>query len=684
MVTIDGQVARTRVDQVFKSNYGQNMEATYLFPIPEGAAIKEFSLWVGGEKVSANLLDASEARRMYQAIVRHRQDPALLEYVGRGLFQARVFPVPAHGESRIEIEYTELLSQRFSTVRYSYPLNTERFSSRPIDSVLISVGIQSSSPILNVYSPSHDISVSRPDDHAAEVHYEESHTRPDTDLALYYTISEDDIGLGLLTYSPTGRDGYFLLLASPRPEVQDEEIAAKDVVFVFDRTGSMNGKKIAQARDALIFCLRNLNADDRFNVIPFNERPAPLFNGLVPASTGNIDQALASVAALSARGGTNIDEALVSALHMLKSEERPSYVIFLTDGLPTVGTSDIEQILADARRAAARQARIFSFGVGYDVNTTLLDKLALQHKGSTEYVRPQEDIEVKVSNLFSMVSYPILADLRLDFQGMQPYEVFPGELPDLFKGSQITVVGRFRGEGEARITLSGRTGDSTHKFQLVQSLDSHGDLEEFVPLIWAQRKIGFLLEEIRLHGRKQELVDEIVKLSKEYGIITEYTSFLVERPEIIATRDFEVLGREEFQARAGRAMVAETGSWGVNQSVNIQSSKKAAMAPTSAQTYLDANGDKVTISGVRNVQNRAFFQQDRKWIENHYIDGQVILTIKAWSEAQFQLLQRDPSLGKIMALGEEVLFLVNGQAVQIGPSGQKELTTAELDQLFGS
>jgi Ca-activated chloride channel family protein len=680
-VTIDGQVARTRIDQVFKSEYNREMEATYIFPIPEGAAINEFSMWIGDKKVEGQVLDADDARRIYEDIVRHRSDPSLLEYVGRGLFKARVFPIPPRGETRIEMEYAELLPRRHDTIRYVYPLDTERFSSKPIESVRLSLDIQSPAAIHNVYSPSHNVSVRRPDDHTATISYEEDYTLPDTDLALYYTVSEDDVGLGLMTFAPGGEDGYFILLASPQAEIQQEEVEAKDVIFVFDRTGSMSGEKMAQAREALKFCLGTLNTGDRFNVIPFNEKPDPLFARLAAASRSNVEGALDLANSLDAMGGTNIDEALTTALPMLERSRRPSYILFLTDGLPTVGVTDIDRILRDAKDAAPENARIFVFGVGYDVNTTLLDKLALQHKGSPEYVRPGEDIEVKVSNLFRMISYPVLTDLVIDYGSMKAYDVYPDEMPDLFKGSQIMLAGRYRGHGKVAITLEGKAGGRTHTFRLAQSLETSSTLDDFIPLIWAQRRIGFLLEEIRLHGKEPELVDEIVRLSKKYGIINEYTSFLVEEPEMLSRRDgmYHLGGR---LTRSLKTMEVDVGGQAVNQSINIKASKHAAGAPKKVQTFYDQAGEKVSVSTVRNVQNRAFFKQGNRWVESNYLEDQPVLKIKVFSAAQFQLLERDPSLGELMALGEEVLFLVSGNAVQIGPDGVEELTEEQLDRLF--
>jgi Ca-activated chloride channel family protein len=683
-VVIDGQVARTRIDQVFVNESSRELEATYLFPVPEGAAIDEFDLWVGGEKVAARVLDRDEARRIYESIVRQRKDPALLEYVDRGVISARVYPIPPRGEQRIAIEYAEVLDRDFGLVRYTYPLNTEKYSARPIESVRISLEIRSDVPIKNVYSPTHDPSIRRPDDRTALVTHEESGTRPDVDFTVYYTLSEDDVGLGLLTYRPLGEDGYFLLLASPRAEIQDARIEAKDVVFVFDRTGSMSGEKIEQAREALKFSLRNLGPRDRFNVVAFNESPDPLFTGLVPATRDNIARALELADGLDASGGTNIDDALATALPMVDDDGRPGFVLFLTDGLPTVGVRDPQEILAHARKVAPDHVRLFVFGVGYDVNTLLLDQLAHDHSGAPEYVRPGEDLEVKVSNLYRRISYPVLTDVALDLEGIEPYDVFPRELPDLFKGSQIVVAGRYRGSGRAQVVLTGRAGDEEHRFTL-RRVDVDGRRDDFIPGLWANRKIGYLVSELRLKGHDQELVDEIVRLSKKHGIITEYTSFLIEEPDIVFARDFEEKAEGSFRAINAAKLRETSGGSAVNQSINLGSQRKAAkaMAPA-AQSYFDAAGEAVTVTQVRNVANRIFFQKGVGWVENTFTEGQDVLAVRSFSEAQFQLLARDPSLGKLMSLGDEVLIMINGRPVRIGTEGVARLTDRQLEELFGA
>lgn len=682
-VEIDGQAAKTRVDQVFKSESPRQIEATYLFPIPENAAITDFAMDVDGRMVSGELLDRDKARRIYEDIVRSRKDPALLEYVERGLFRASVFPIPPHGEKRIQITYSELNRMRDDTYRYFYPLSTERFSSRPIESVTIHVTIETKDPLKNIYSPTHKISIRRKGDYRAEVSFEVSGERPDRDFELYYSVSRDDIGLTLLTHDSTGEDGFFLLLASPKVTLDEKQIAAKDVIFVFDRTGSMSGEKIRQARDALKFCVRSLNRNDRFNVIPFNEAPDPLFKELKPADDDNKKEAIEAADSLEALGGTNIDEALAAAFKMANRSGRPTYVIFLTDGLPTVGVTDPATILKDAAGAAPKNIRLFVFGVGYDVNTHLLDKLTEQHRGASEYVSPGEDLEVKVSDLFRAVSNPVLTDVSVDFGGMGAYDMIPRKLPDIFTGSQIIIAGRYRHDGRTTVTLTGTAADRKRGFSL--PLDTRDDARHpFVPPLWAARRIGVLIDEIRLHGENKELVEEIVRLSKKYGIITEYTSYLVEEPSMRIAAGAEA--RREEKKVAGKKMKdgneKDSGSWAVAQSRNTGDLQNAPAAPASTQTYLDKDNNEVRITNVQQVQGRAFYNDNGVWNDAQYTkDIKKVILIKPFSEAQFAAQRAAPELGAFFAQGENVLVVLGDFAIQTAPDGKEKLTAGELDQI---
>ncbi|MBU4224535.1 MAG: VWA domain-containing protein, partial [Chloroflexi bacterium] len=378
-VTIRDQVAVTHVDQVFFNPSNIQVEGTYIFPVPLDAAVSNFTLWVDGKPVEGQVLDAEQARQTYEDIVRNMRDPALLEYAGRGAVQARIFPIPPQGERRIELEYSQVLTSDNGLVRYVYPLNTEKFSASPLESVTVNVDIRSSNtPIRAVYSPTHKIAIRRADDRHVTAGYEAANVTPNTDFALYYSPGESE-AFHLLTYRDptdlTDPDGFFLLLLAPRPDAAAQALP-KDILLVLDHSGSMDGEKFQQAQEALRYILRHLNPEDRFNIVTFSTGVETYARNLRPAEEAN--EAIAWVNSLSAVGSTDINRALLEAA-ALTNRERPTYLIFLTDGLPTEGETDSQRILDNLASAAPRNLRLFAFGVGYDVDTFLLDSLAQDH-----------------------------------------------------------------------------------------------------------------------------------------------------------------------------------------------------------------------------------------------------------------------------------------------------------------
>ncbi len=661
-VTIEDQVATTHVEQVFVNESRREVEGTYIFPLPEEAAISEFSMWVDGEKIEGKVLARDEARRIYEDIVRRRQDPALLEYVGRNAFQASIYPIPPGGERRIEIEYSQVLEMDNGLVEYVYPLNTEKFSPRPLEEVVVNVTLRSKEPLKAIYSPSHRVDVVRESDHKALIGYEEQDVKPDRDFVLYYTVSPEDVGLNLLTYKPdTQSDGFFLLLAAPKVKVEQEEVIARDVILVLDVSGSMRGVKLEQAKEALDFVLDNLNDEDRFDIIAFSTATQPYARGLVPAAKRG--EARRFVSRLKAGGSTDINRALLEAL-TLAGEDRPAIIIFLTDGLPTVGVVDTDQIIANVADAAPDNARIFPFGVGYDVDTVLLDSIAQNHGGASGYVRPEEEIDEKVSAFYAKVSTPLLTDLEIDFGDVDAHDIYPYPLPDLFAGTQLVVVGRYRDGGDTTVTLAGAFHDQpqTFRYDGVRFRQEGGP--EFIARLWATRKIGYLLQQIRLHGEDQEMVDEIVELSVRYGIITPYTSFLVEETEHALSEE----GRSGLGG-AVQATVPASGKEAVERSAGEQRlySAEVPLAPAAPPAPGGAMDEaNVSANPIRYVGDKTFVLYEGVWIDTTFDPDKMETTpVEFGSDDYFALIAARPEWGRYFALGDHVIVVLDGTAYEI-------------------
>jgi Ca-activated chloride channel family protein len=665
-VTIQDQVAVTHVDQVFYNPNDWQIEGTYIFPIPVDAVVTNFVLWVDGKPIEGQVLEANQARQTYEDIVRRMRDPALLEYIGRDAVQARIFPIPPQGERRVELEYSQALTAENGLVRYIYPLSTEKFSAQPIESVTISVDIQSSSvPIRAVYSPSHDVAVSRESDTHVIAGYEASNILPDTDFALYYSLGETE-AFHVLSYrdpfDASDPDGFFLVLLAPRIATTTLVIP-KDVLLVLDRSGSMEGEKFQQAQEALRYILGHLNAGDRFNIITFSTGTETYATGLRPASEAN--EAISWLGSLSAEGSTDINRALLEAAAMT-DKERPIYLIFLTDGLPTEGIVDSQQILDNFAAAAPDNLRLFAFGVGYDVDTFLLDSLAQAHHGTSNYVLPGEPLDEAVSAFYAKISTPVLTDLGLDFGGISTYDIYPDPLPDLFVGSQIVAVGRYRDGGTTDVTLTGKFNNETQTFvfsdQVFESQSKADSAQASIPRLWATRKIGYLLNKIRLNGPDQETIDQIVKLSIRYGIVTPYTSYLVTEEMPLGAAEQERIAGEQYNQMQAQPTQAPSGAGAVQKAYDegVMAGAGSASAPPAEAANI-----------IKIVGSRTFVLSDNIWTDTAF-DPDTMQTVKVsfLSDDYFALTVSDPDLAAAFALGERVIALTGSVAYEVVPSDE--------------
>lgn len=526
---VDG-VATTTLHQRLHNDTARETEAIWVLPLPEDAAADRFTMKVGGVEMKGDVLDAGSARGVYESIVRRRRDPGLLEYIGRGCLRARIFPIPAQGDVDVDVTFRQVLPASGGLTRWSLPSSDLGLAGAAPELLVLDLAIESKRSIRNVFSPTAGVHVLKQDDHSARASFEGRPGRNGGELSVFYGLSEKEFGLDLLSYRKQGEEeGTFLMMISPKEYWAGRQVLEKEIVFVLDISGSMQGRKIDQAKEAVRFFLKSLNPGDRFNVIPFSTGPEPFFPLPIVADAENLDKALEKVSRIEASGGTNLDEALKAGLCWgQRSPNRLGITVVLTDGLPTVGETDVKTILKDAKKWNEGGSRIFVFGVGNDVNTHLLDKLAEESGGTRDYVREREPIEERTSALFTKLSSPVLADLALSVEGVELARTVPTRLPDLFKGGRVLLFGRYRGDGPRAIRLSGRVGDERKEYVYEGTFTAEPKREyDFVPTLWAQRRVGVLLDAIRLNGSNQELVDEVSRLGIEHNIVTPYTSHLI-------------------------------------------------------------------------------------------------------------------------------------------------------------
>ena len=317
------------------------------------------------------------------------------------------------------------------------------------------------------------------------------------------------------------------MMVAPKTDLKEKDILPKDICFVIDTSGSMSGEKMEQAKKALEYCVHSLGKKDRFNIVRFSTDVETFRDELTPVKKQAIDEAGEFISNLVARGGTDINWSLEKALSMKSGDKRPFLVVFLTDGKPTIGTTDPKAILANVASKNQKGVRVFVFGVGNEVNTHLLDQISGGTKATSQYVKPDEDIEVKVSSFYDKVSSPVLANLKLKLGDIGAYDYYPREMPDLFKGTQLLVLGRYKKDGHVAVQLTGDLDGKKQSFVYEESFPAEEKSGEYIANLWANRKVGYLLDEIRLKGENKELVDEVVALGKEFAIVTPYTSYLI-------------------------------------------------------------------------------------------------------------------------------------------------------------
>jgi Ca-activated chloride channel family protein len=687
-VSITDGVAVTSIDQIFVNPYHRPVEGTYIFPLAEDVAVSQFSMFINGKEIEGKLLGVEEARRIYESIVARMRDPALLEYVGTRMFQARIFPINSAGEARVRLSYTQMLQTEEGLVRYRYPLDTEKHLAAPVGMVSVVADIKSRVPIKSVFSSSHKIAVNAKSENHVTASFEATHLYPDRDFDLYYALGDKEFGLTVLTYREADAEGFFLARIAPPFKKAATEVLPKDICFVIDTSGSMAGEKMEQARTALKFCLSNLNSEDRFNVIPFSHEPLRFKTCLVEASKEVIEEGRKFADGMKATGGTNINDALLTALEAAPAAEasRPYLIVFLTDGLPTIGETDMENILKNVSGRNTGRVRLFVFGVGHDVNTHLLDLLAEQNRGARDYVEPGEDLELKLSSFYRKVADPVLADLALSFGGVNVYDVFPSKLGDLFSGTELVVTGRYSGSGPRAVVLTGKRRDKEEKFIYETTFPKEHHEHEFLPRLWATRKIGFLLDHIRLHGENKELKDTVVELAVKYGIVTPYTSFLVTESEEMVRNPR--LRRHAFtppsfnggSGRGGGSAIPARPSAprdGMRTRAKrgagaVAASKEAAALQSSFDTRgpeaLDLDGDGFAHErAVQYVGQRTFYLVDGKWIDAAYEESVETIKIELFSPEYFDLVREHEELARCFALGDRVVVVAGDKVYETVP-----------------
>ena len=684
---IDGRVAVVEVEEQFRNAGGGIAEGTYLYPMPGEAVFQNFSLWMGETEVRGEMMNAEQARGIYEEIVRRLRDPALLTLEGHGLIRARVFPIQPGETRRVVLRYTQLLQRAGDALRMRYAIGQrgalpgtgflDRAPNTPADRFTFRVTVPNADSYGTPYSPTHAITSRRTGDQLLIT----LDSAASGDVELFVPLRRGLVGTSLVAHAPGGEDGYFMLLVSPAQE-DDAPALARDLTFVVDVSGSMSGDKIEQAKAALRQALNTLGGQDRFRLIAFSNRVTNFRDGFAAASPENLEAARRFVDGLQADGGTNIAGALDAALSATVAEERLPLVLFLTDGLPSVGEQAPERI---AQNAGARigRSRIFTFGVGHDVNTYLLDRLAQEGRGTAEYVAPEANVEAAVGALLNKIRHPALANLRIEHAPVELVQTYPSRLPDVFFGEELVIFGRYHGTGGGEIVVSGQRGGRTERFTARAVFPASARENEFIPRLWASRRIGELTRQIRIEGASQNLVQEVRDLGLRYGILTEYTSYLVQEP-VTSTAQLQTMRQVMPNQAAPAAPRAQTGAGAFN-SARSSSAMMGAGSLAAADAAAEARigelgaGRGTALSNMRRVHGRLFVKIGDVWTDAAHQDSLRVIEVAPFSEAYFQLVRVLPGVAQYLRLGDEVLVAGRRASIKVTASGTTAWRAGQLD-----
>ena len=685
---IEGRVARVEVEEQFRNAGGGLAEGSYLYPLPGEAVFTDFALWMGEDQVHGEVMSAEQARGIYEDIVRRLRDPALLTLEGHGLVRARIFPLRPGETRRVVLRYTQVLDRAGDALRLRYAIGDRQVppgrgyldqpAPTPTDAFRYTVTVPDADAYGTPYSPTHRVTTRRSGDRL------EITLDPDAagDVEIFIPVRRGLVGTSVVTNAPGGEDGYFMLLVSP-PAVEDGPSVPRDLTLVLDVSGSMSGEKIEQAKAALRQAIQSLRPDDRFRLVAFSTRVVNFRDGFVPATAENLQAARAFLDGLAADGGTNIAGALDAVLGADSPGERLPIVVFVTDGVPTVGEQSPDRIASLAGGRIGR-ARIFTVGVGFDVNTYLLDRLAAEGRGSAEYVPPGADIETAMSGLLGKIQHPALVNLRLAGSPVELTQTYPATLPDLFYGEELVVFGRYRGTASGPVVVTGERNGRTERFTAEAAFPATAAGNDFVPRLWASRRIGDLTRQIRIEGATPALIEEVRSLGLRYGILTEYTSYLVQEPRTAWNQPAPMPASATLRGGAagaaqqtGRDAFANAKASAALGGVSTLAAADRVAATRAMELAAGAPGG----SAVRRAGGRLFVQSDSVWTDASYRDSLKVTVVAPFSDAYFALVRALPEIAPCLSVGDRVVVAGRRTGVKIAAGGLTAWRTGELETL---
>lgn len=680
-VELADRVLRYEVEERFVNRGAVVGEADYLFPLPANAAFQDLKLSINGELVSGETMNAGDARRIYEQIVRTQRDPALVEWMGHGLLRARIFPLNPGEEKRIVVRFQSVAPREGDALRIDYFRSAGQGATTVHDggSTSFTLSYRNAPELGTPYSPTHSLDLSEHDGRREAV------VRGDArDVTLLVPVRRSSAAaISVLPYAPGNEDGFALVTVTPPPAARGDA-TPRDVTLVLDVSGSMQGRKMEQARAAGRQLLGTLRPADRFRLIDFSSDVRTFRDDFVAATSDNVADAGRYLDALEAQGGTNIEGALREAVRPATTNGRLPLVLFITDGEPTVGDQRPEHLTAIAGDAAARsgaQRRIFTFGLGSDVNVSLLEQLALDGRGTAQFVRPDESVERMVGVVANRLVDPVLTDVRVhvDGSGVQLAKQLPAQPADIFADRDLTVMARYSGHGTAQVVVEGTRRGAPVRFTSMVDFPERDRQNAFVARLWAAQRVGFLSADKHKNGGSAEVDEEIRMLGERYGIPTEFTSYLVTEPRF-ATNHGQAMGAggiapASASFRQLSAAGARDAQFEQAKSASAQRAVRSIGLLDSMSAAAPPRADRAT---TRVVGGRTFVLQGAVWTDARYTAAMPTTTIKAFSSAYFDVLAQLPELRAVFALGSKVVVVGRDRAIALSDSGVSDLAPPAL------
>ncbi|GEM_PF-4766208 len=656
---VKGAIARVEIEEEFENTSNREVEAVYYFPLPRESVVSKFAIEVDGKRKNAHIEDQKTALDEYLKIVRRLKDPALLSYIGDGILKVQLFPVPPHAKRKIFITYIQAVKfddygvTKVFSVRYPFLLDkyVREFKNLVIEAKL--------PPAYRVEVDGIDVRKEKLKD-GWFISVEKTKVKPQKDIVFKWYASSIKTALVLASTGYWHGRGHAYLRIMPNFEFDP---MPRDVVVVLDVSGSMSGDKLGAAVDSIKQLLRQIGRKDRVFIIPFASGVMPIGDGLIKVDKTAKKKLAQELDNLFAAGGTNIYDALYRGLIELaksKDKGRLKLLIFVTDGIPTVGEVDPKRIV---RMVESLNADVTGFivGIGEDVNSVLLNRIADTLSGKVLYVKSdEEEVREGLLRVFESVSRPAIKVNSADF-GL--IHVYPPRLRVIFAKDPFVVAGIYQKPGTYEVMIRGKVLDKdvVWKFKLHYSSEENQEAAK----MWAETACAWLLDQIRFEGEKKELVDDLKRLAEEYEIVTPYTSFLVKEKllPVASSRNVSF----DFRKSVGSKAVKVSEALAMAKGVRVNKSGSFASPLSLAEVFLGR--ETKTINGAKFIKTDKGYVQLGKAVPQH-------VKIKIFSDAYIWLVKKYPELAKYLQLGK-VSFVWRGVRFEIAEDGVEDAEALE-------